>query len=97
MEPGNSAIERVARAHTGEAQACWRQAKVSSRPDGPSFAKVVIKFHVSEAGLVTKLRVTQQADDYPGLGDCLAGRVALWHFPAELGELDLQLPFVFAR
>jgi len=97
MEPGDSAIERVARAHTAEVQNCWRQAKVSSAPEGPSYAKVVINFHVSEVGLVTNVRVTQQADAYPRLGDCVAGRVARWQFPAGRGELDLQLPFVFGR
>jgi len=96
QEFGESPLQKVARAHRVESTACWRDARAGHNTAQPSYAKIVLEIQLSVDGRVSNVRVTQRADAFPELADCLARNIIRWRFPTSSTELNLQLPFVFA-
>jgi len=92
-----SPLQKVVRAHLAETRACWWKAHSGRLSAQLPYAKVVIDLGVGATGLVTTVHVTQNADEYPDLADCLKANIEHWRFPASLDGERLQLPFVFTE
>jgi len=88
-------IRRVVREHLSQVRFCYERLL----PSQPTLSgRVVVKWHVTGAGLVDASEVASSTAASPELGNCLAGRVRTWRFPAakqaEAG-FTVSYPFVF--
>ncbi len=88
-------IRRIVREHLGQVKYCYE----NLLPSNPNLqGRVVVKWHVTGSGLVDASEVTSSTAQTPALGQCLAGRIRTWKFPAakqaEAGFV-VSYPFVF--
>lgn len=88
-------IRRIVREHLGQVRYCYE----SLLPRFPTLSgRVVVKWHVTGSGVVDASQVVSSSAATPELGECLAGRVRTWKFPAskqaEAG-FTVSYPFVF--
>jgi TonB family protein len=88
-------IRRVVRDHLAQVRFCY-ESLLSRHPSLEG--RVVVKWHVTGAGVVDSSEVV--SSPLPELGQCLAGRVRTWRFPAakqaEAG-FTVSYPFVFKQ
>jgi hypothetical protein len=74
---------------------CWQQALESRTKEGAANAKVNVKLMIGPSGDVQSASASG-GDGFPGLADCIAGRIKSWKFPASSGSTPVSVPFVFA-
>ncbi|MCU0699628.1 MAG: TonB family protein [Myxococcaceae bacterium] len=88
-------IRKVVRDHLAQVRFCY-ESLLSRHPSLEG--RVVVKWHVTGAGAVDSSEVV--STPHPELGQCLAGRVRTWRFPAakqaEAG-FTVSYPFVFKQ
>jgi TonB family protein len=89
-------IRRIVRGHVSQVRYCYEQLL----PRMPTLeGRVVVKWHVTPAGRVDTSTVVSSTAQSPALGECLAGRVRTWVFPAskQVGPagFTVSYPFIF--
>ena len=83
--------------YTGSVKrSCWQPALDSRDPTAPSSARVLVTITVGPTGAVQSATTSGDPRGYPGLANCIAGRVRGWQFPATGGTTTVNVPFVFA-
>jgi hypothetical protein len=83
--------------YTGSVKrSCWQPALDARDPTAPSSARVMVTITVGPSGSVQNATTSGDPRGYPGLANCIAGRVRGWQFPATGGTTTVNVPFVFA-
>jgi TonB family protein len=83
--------------YTGSVKrSCWQPALDSRDPNAPTSARVVVTITVAGSGSVQNVSTSGDPRGYPGLANCIAGRVRGWQFPPSSGSTTVNVPFVFA-
>jgi hypothetical protein len=75
---------------------CWQPALDSRSGTGATSARVVASLVIGPAGNVQQVSASGAEKAFPGLANCIAGRVRAWKFPASGGTTQVNVPFVFA-
>jgi hypothetical protein len=86
----------VARYTGGVKRSCWQPALDTRNNDAPTSARVNVTIVVAPSGNVQDVTTSGDPRGYPGLANCIAGRVRGWQFPQASGATTLNVPFVFA-
>jgi hypothetical protein len=76
------------------ARRCWEPASRSRM--GAGNARVVASLIIGPSGNVQQVSASGAEKEYPGLANCIAGRVRTWKFPPSGGTTQVNVPFVFA-
>lgn len=89
-------IRRLVRSHLGQIRYCYEQLL----PRFPTLeGRVVVKWHVTQAGTVDASEVVSSTAKRAELGECIAGRIRTWVFPSskQIGPtgFTVSYPFVF--
>lgn len=83
--------------YTGSVKrSCWQPALDARAPDAPTSARVTVTITVGGTGSVQNVTTSGDPRGYPGLANCIGGRVRAWQFPATGGSTTVNVPFVFA-
>jgi hypothetical protein len=89
-------VQSTVARYTGSVKrACWQPAVDARDPSAPSGARVVVTITVAPSGSVEKVSTSGDPDGYPGLANCIAGRVRGWQFPPSSGSTTVKVPFGF--
>ncbi len=100
-EPGSSQLDGAQVQSTvslhgrREAQLLAASARLA-RPQRSTSARVVVTITVAGSGSVQNVTTSGDPRGYPGLANCIAGRVRGWQFPPSSGTTTVNVPFVFA-
>lgn len=86
----------VARYTGGVKRSCWQPALDTRDKDAPTSARVNVTITVGPSGSVQDVSTSGDPRGYPGLANCIAGRVRGWQFPPAGAATTLNVPFVFA-
>jgi len=86
----------VARYTGSVKRSCWQPALDARAPDAPTSARVTVTINVGGTGSVQSVTTSGDPRGYPGLANCIGGRVRAWQFPATGGNTTVNVPFVFA-
>jgi hypothetical protein len=86
----------VARYTAGVKRSCWQPALETRDREAPNSARVNVTITISPSGSVQDVSTSGDPRGYPGLANCIAGRVRGWQFPASASSTTLNVPFVFA-
>jgi predicted Zn finger-like uncharacterized protein len=86
----------VARYKASVKRSCWQPALEARAADAPTSARVNVSLTIAPSGSVQSVTTSGDPKGYPGLANCIAGRVRGWQFPASGGSTPVNVPFVFA-
>jgi hypothetical protein len=86
----------VARYTAGVKRSCWQPALETRDKEAPSSARVNVTITIAPSGAVQDVSTSGDPRGYPGLSNCIAGRVRGWQFPQSGASTTLNVPFVFA-
>ncbi len=86
----------VARYTGSVKRSCWQPSLDARAPDAPTSARVTVTITVGGTGNVQNVTTSGDPRGYPGLANCIGGRVRAWQFPATGGTTTVNVPFVFA-
>jgi predicted Zn finger-like uncharacterized protein len=90
-------IQGTVSRYTGSVKrSCWQPALDSRDPSAPPSARVQVTITVGPSGSVQNATTNGDPRGYPGLANCIAGRVRSWQFPPSSGTTTAVVPFVFA-
>jgi hypothetical protein len=90
-------VQSTVARYTGSVKrSCWQPALDSRDPNAPTSARVVVTITVAGSGSVQNVTTSGDPRGYPGLANCIAGRVRGWQFPPSSGTTTVNVPFVFA-
>jgi hypothetical protein len=90
-------VQSTVARYTGSVKrSCWQPALDSRDPNAPTSARVVVTITVAGSGSVQNVTTSGDPRGYPGLANCIAGRVRGWQFPPSSGSTTVNVPFVFA-
>jgi hypothetical protein len=89
--------QAVVSRYTGSVKrSCWQPALDARDPTAPTTARVNVAITVGPSGSVQSATTSGDPRGYPGLANCIAGRVRGWQFPATGSTTTVNVPFVFA-
>ncbi len=86
----------VARYKASVKRSCWQPALEARAADAPTSARVNVALTIAPSGSVQSVTTSGDPKGYPGLANCIAGRVRGWQFPPSGSSTPVNVPFVFA-